>query len=489
MISQYKTVSIVYGGKGRLYAEKLNNRITELSEKERYPIQSKIIMENILTKELLSDVIGLFKQSEICVAFLTADDVIGTEDTKYRFRQNVVFELGMALIQLGRERCILLSDFDVKDALFELPSDMNSLEIRQFSSEDIGRVIDDVVEKILQESRFSVITGKNLDVVPQYNNLLTRDDYYIDYENMFIDDLSKAIETGQNCLQGILNAWYFECKSLPHYDEQCMYLLERLCFLPMLDGSQDIEIFGNRVLDLVSSYKVWDIKYYQDTELLNFVKSLIHSVVEYSMTKLCQGTNTHYPYEKILNDMLTEVVPDRSRCNPLIMLVYYDYLGLLYLRLKDCNDLKDNIVQANNAFKSAMEYVGKVDMSMQIWAGFLYYNLARTYSMLGEINKASEYYKKTILIRERWLKISAFNIKIRNSLSSEYFLVKMSYLEMCEENKLMAMNDIWYEYDKLEIEISAYSDAENGNDPLAKIRMELSRRKKIIDKPELFMSI
>ena len=36
---------------------------------------------------------------------------------------------GMALMQLGRERCILLSDFDSRATGFELPSDMNSLEI------------------------------------------------------------------------------------------------------------------------------------------------------------------------------------------------------------------------------------------------------------------------------------------------------------------------------------------------------------------------
>lgn len=74
MISHYKTVSIVYGGNARIYAEKLNDRIVDLSETDRYPIRSKIIMENILTQELLSEVINLFKQSELCVAFLTADD-------------------------------------------------------------------------------------------------------------------------------------------------------------------------------------------------------------------------------------------------------------------------------------------------------------------------------------------------------------------------------------------------------------------------------
>ena len=140
MISKYKTVSIIYGGSGRGYAELLNEKISKVSEKQRYPICSKLIMETILTKELLSDVINLFKESEFCVAFLTADDVVMAGNKKLRLRQNVIFELGMALIQLGRERCMLLCDFDYRSADFDLPSDMNSLEILCFEPDDIDKV-------------------------------------------------------------------------------------------------------------------------------------------------------------------------------------------------------------------------------------------------------------------------------------------------------------------------------------------------------------
>ena len=111
MISKYKNVAVIYGGKGRNYAEALQKSILKISDEERYPICSKLIMETILTSELLSDVMELFRQSEFCVGFLTADDVVLSENQTYRLRQNVVFELGMALMQIGRERCILLSDF------------------------------------------------------------------------------------------------------------------------------------------------------------------------------------------------------------------------------------------------------------------------------------------------------------------------------------------------------------------------------------------
>lgn len=150
MISKYKNVAVIYGGKGRNYTEAFHKSILKISDEKRYPICSKLIMETILTSELLSDVMELFRQSEFCVGFLTADDVVLSENQTYRLRQNVVFELGMALMQIGRERCILLSDFDSRAAGFELPSDMNSLEIRQFDPDDINKVIHDAIEKILQ---------------------------------------------------------------------------------------------------------------------------------------------------------------------------------------------------------------------------------------------------------------------------------------------------------------------------------------------------
>ena len=82
MISGYKTVSIIYGGSGKKYADALNERIKEVAGEQRYPIQAAIINEKILTRELLTDVMGLFRQSEFCVVFLTEEDVCLTESGK-----------------------------------------------------------------------------------------------------------------------------------------------------------------------------------------------------------------------------------------------------------------------------------------------------------------------------------------------------------------------------------------------------------------------
>lgn len=200
------------------------------------------------------------------------------------------------------------------------------------------------------------------------------------------------------------------------------------------------------------------------------------------MTKLCYETNLEYKYEKILNNLTTCIIPNESNINPLLLVVYYDYLGLTYLKLSGFDNSGKYVVLAKEAFEMASGFVGKVDMSMQIWAGFLYYNLARSCMMLDELDDATKFYKKSILIRERWLKLTAFNYKIRNSLSSEYFLSKMSYLVMCEDKGILSVSEICNEYEKLEIEISAYSDVEYGIDPLTKIRNELSTRKKHLEK-------
>ena len=415
MVFQYKTVSIIYGGKARSYAERLNDRIIELSEVDRYPIRSKIIMENILTKELLADVISLFKKSEFCVVFLTADDTLKTDENKVRLRQNVIFELGMALIQLGRERCILLSDFDVRDNSFELPSDMNSLEIRQFCSDDIEQVIDDIIGKILLESKTSMISGIQSNIIPRYNQLLLREEYYIDYDNLFNNNSNEYYlkESNPDSYNRILESWYGECKSFNYYDEKCIFLLERLCFLPMLGESDELIVFINNSLELISNYNMLDIKYYKDIELLNFTSLLARCVIEYTKTKLLNGTDSLYSFERLLDGMILANVPDR--CNPLLKLVYYDYLGLLYLRTINENNKNEYLTKAGGSFKAAMKYIGLVDMSMQIWSGFLSYNLARTYGMIGDVENAVNAFKRSISIRESWIKLSSFNYRIRNA--------------------------------------------------------------------------
>ena len=479
MISKYKTVSIIYGGSGRRYAELLNESIVRVSDEQRYPICSKLIMETILTKELLSDVIALFKESEFCVAFLTADDIVAADNKKFRLRQNVVFELGMALIQLGRERCILLCDFDYRAADFDLPSDMSSLEMLQFAPDDIERVISELIKKILAESKNSIISGIKAESTPQYKDLLKVSEYYIDYENLFAGRTSDVKRDGSGYFQAILQEWYEECTSLSHYDERCIYLLERLCFLPIFPRVDEVVDFMERVGKSINQYQIWDIKYYKNNNLLNFTRNLVNGVIEYTQIKMNDNEDKNYLFDKVLNNLLSEEVPYEDEVNPLMLLVYYDYLGLAYLKLANNDPQSEYLQNALKAFQKSLTLIDRVDASMQVWSGFLYFNLARSYEIVGDLKNAEKLYRDAIKIRERWLKITSLSVKIKNALSSEYFIARIMYLEMQDRYKMLDKEEIQKEYDKLEMEINAYSDFGNEFDPLTKIRRKLAERKAV----------
>ena len=132
----------------------------------------------------------------------------------------------------------------------------------------------------------------------------------------------------------------------------------------------------------------------------------------------------------------------------------------------------------------APSYVDRVDMSLQIWSGFLYYNLARTYTRQSDPKMAEKYFKKAIRIRERWLKTSTFNVTIRNALSYEYFLARVVHLEMCEQFALLTSEKVQREFEKLETELNTYSDFGDHADPLTAIRKALMKRKKAERRPE-----
>lgn len=478
MISKYKNISVIYGGTGRKYAEIFSKRISDISEKDRYPLSSTMIMESILTGELLTDVMNLFRKSEFCVAFLTADDVCVVDNKeRYRLRQNVVFEIGMALIQLGRERCILLSDFDCRTDNMEFPTDMNSLEIRQFSPQDINSVMNDVLAKILEQSSVSLITGVVVETIPKYDNLLTRQEYYIDYENLFAPQLKERSYEGNKFFIETLKDWYEECAGLSHYDEQCIYLLERLGFLPLFGSIPEVNEFMIQSARLVENYRKSDILYYKDIDLLNFTRNLISNIIEYTQIKTNKQSNAGYLYKRLLDRFLSEDIPENITVNPLIMIVYYDYLGLTYLKLYTNFKETRYLISAQDSFAASLSHVCLVDMSMQIWSGFLYYNLARTYALQLNASQAEHYFKKAIRIRERWLKTSTYNTTIRNALSSEYFLAKIEYIDMCSNCNLLSPEEVRKELEYLEAELNTYSDFGDKIGPLVRIRKLLMERK------------
>lgn len=476
MIRKYRRVSIIYGGNGRKYADALNKRISEIAEKDRYPINAAIINEKILTRELLADVMRLFKQSEFCVVFLTKEDCCKTVNgEKKRLRQNVVFELGMALIELGRERCFLMSDFDVKDPDFDLPSDMNSLEIRQFKEAEIDEVISDIIETILSFKQNSAGFGAML----SNENLLLRSDYWIDYENIFAGLPANLPSEGSEFLSGILEYWISECNSLPHYDEKCIYLLERIGFLPIFGRTPAAIRFMESAEALIENYHNDDVRYYHGAELLNFTRNLVQCVIDYTTFKT-QDIDSDVLKRKcvgLVRKMLAEDVPENVCVNPLIMVAYYDYLGLTYFRVYRTGGSDENLKSAEKAFSSALKYVPKVDLGLKIWEGFLRYNLARVIAELGRISDAETHFSRVIEIRSKWRRSPNYNVTIRNALSSEYFIAQIDNIDMHRRFNLMSVDEAETEYNYVEKELDAYSDIDDKLDRMISLRRLLKEKR------------
>ena len=478
MIQKYKTVSIIYGGKGRDYATFLNDKLTALSNKERYPIEPKIIMERVLTRELLSDVMTLFDESEFCVAFLTADDIYTSNDGgKKRLRQNVVFELGMALIQMGRERCILLSDFDVHSSDFELPSDMNSLEIRQFDSATFEETIDDVVHKILELSRTSVNDNVVSESIPQYDGLLAREKYYIDYENVFELPYTRKSSEGKEFLRETLTGWFKECEELKHFDEKAIYVFERIGFLPIYGHIREATDWLNDVSRLLGNYAVSDIEYYGDKTILDFVRNLVRCIIEYTQIKSDPEHIDYARYKRLITVFQRKELPKASVINPLIGVVYYDYLGLTYMKLYNGYGDTDYIVKAQEAFEVALLFAEKVDWGIEIWHGFISYNLARAYAAQEKYDEADRYYLDAIDMREDWLRTDKYNVIVRNALSSEYFIAKMDYNSMRKKAERLSTEEALREFDNIEIELNTYCDVEDTLEQLLYVRKLLNKLK------------
>jgi len=481
MIQQYKNVSIVYGGNGRKYADALSAKITQIYKEDRYPIKATIINDKILTKELLESVIKLFKDSEFCIIFLTEDDICVTDgNEKTRLRQNVVFELGMALIEIGRERCILLSDFDVKKSSFELPSDMSSLSVKRFNENNFDDVIKNVNDKILKQSSKSIVTGVETDTTPRYDDLLIRKEYRVDYENIFIDKPILSSTHGKTYLENTLTQWIEECESLPNYDEKCIYLLERLGFLPIFGKVPAVVSFMQRAAELIEDYSRSDIDYYHDPAILDFTRNLVQDVIEYTMLKTEEYEDAilKRKYKNLLRDLISEAMPKGVELNPLILVIYHDYVGLTQLRLYRLTEQTEYLEQATESFMLSLKYTSLVDMSMQIWSGFLTYNIARAYSNAGNISEAENYYLKAIKIRSKWIQSSHYTITVRNALSYEYFIAKLNYIDMCRNNELMSPDEISSEYDYMEKELNTYSNDDDKLTQLFYIREQIHKRQK-----------
>ncbi len=436
----------------------MNKLISHCSEHERYPITSKIVMESVLTGDLLSNITNLFTQTEYCLAFLTADDCcIKDGEQVYRLRQNVVFELGMAIFRLGRERCILLSDFDPTKHEVDLPSDLKGIDIKYFSPDNMNQVFGDVLEKILQLS-----SKDNNGDIPQYDHLLERTEHYVNYGELF-SSCSNLESKEDTYLKSVLNYWLEECASFEHLEERCLYFLERIGFISMFGRHDWVYDFLENIKALTANYRQQDVAYC-GKKSISFIHNLSGVVREYVQSKIKNESTDSTEYDELLNMLTLHSAETSGVKNPLALTVYYDYLGLLHLHLYETKKDEEHLKEAISCFKKVLEeYADYTDLGLRIWSGFISYNLARCYllqygilSNTEDAKNAQKYFSVASVIRKSWLKQGSFNQVIRSALSYEYFICKIEEINSHSLMNHKSSEEISQEYKLLERELESY---------------------------------
>ncbi len=490
MIERYKTISIIYGGNGGQYAKTLNQMINDYEKENRYPITSRIVMEKILTKDILSEVTKLFRETEICIAVLTAEDCCLKKDGEqvYRLRQNVVFELGMALFHLGRERCILLGDFADKTTDVELPSDMSGLDIRFFNEDNQTEIFQEVLEKVLKLSRTPSLQEESKKEIPQYDNLLCRSCYYVDYGQLFRRYDKKIGLKNNDYLQNLLQDWLSECKSLKYFDERLTYVFERIAFMPLFGKQEAVSNWYIQAEEIVGGYDERDIEYYQNPKLLKYAKTVFTVVNAYTKFKMVDGFNPKQEdYDELLLNLKFNPPPKNTQINPLIEVLYYDYMGLIHMHLYGFTNASEHLFAAKSCYEKIIdEYLDKVDLDLSVWGGFLYYNLARLYGKIWEYDSSmidpSEIlnaYLRATSIRKRWLSASGFNSMIQNALSYEYFISKIDYIHQMKLLNVKDKQEINSEYQKVEGEIESYCNDDERLERLMFVQEKLRKYREL----------
>ncbi len=477
MISKYKDISIIYGGSGYEYAKTLDEMIRRLQTENRYPFISSIVMEKILTGEILTSVINIFKNSDICIAILTADDtVISNGSEKLRLRQNVVFELGMALFHLGKGNCIVLSDFDTRSGSFDMPSDLTGIEITYFEKDDFENTAKDVLKKLINLSS-DTNAGEF-----RYDNLLHRKNYYVDYRSL-LGANGKDLSESNAGLERVLDIWTCECSSLLHYDEKVMYFLERIGFIPLFGSGCAVDRWYDETKKIVSGYTVEDVEKYGKKKDIDAVRELALLTLEYSGTKADPNASVE-DYEDYYSRFELLDFGDEASWNPLVMTIYHDYFGLTCNRLCDQTGDISYAIAAKEHFEKAVEFIDRVDVDMCVWEGYLRFNIARALFRIMELGKDDslcqrllEEYKRAVLIRRRWLENDEFGIVLRNALSYEYFIAKEKYIFTQNKLNRKTYAETVREYEKLESELSAYISKDSLGDKLMQIQATIITNK------------
>ena len=476
MINKYKNISIIYGASGKECALKMDAELKRLHLNEFYPIRSYILANEILSSSSILDTVkDIIASSSACIVILTFDDMDGT-----RVRQNVLVEVGMALMLLDKSNCFFISE---KRSLPEdFPSDLQGVvNPNYFDKNDL----DDVVKKTTRE----LIHHLN---IKHYRDILSDNNYIFDYKRV-LDDIPLHIfeEKADVQLEHILDEWEKNLRSFEFVVERIMYLAERLKFFPDFNCNDRFFAFLARIQDLIRPTER-DFEFYDRAYLINTC-NFITNIIRYSVIKL----NKHvlhciaHPKEHRdelrgyqiefqdiadeLRDFVDSFESGRFAYNWMLKILAYEYVALAYMKYIACTDrfdesileLMDYII---GSYKKVIE-TGKYNdpYSKALWMGYAQYDLTRAYENLYKVTgdqkylaKMEEFSQKSITTRRKWFTENTFKGVFSNALSYEYFLVCKYEYEMSYKYEKYAQRntpaDILGGLDKLKAELNQYCE-------------------------------
>ena len=447
MIDKYKKISIIYGGSGVECAREINNRLKKLHDEEMFPVKSHIIANQILGgSNIFRDVKDAISQSALSIIILTFDDVNGT-----RIRQNVLIELGMALMTVPHtDNCIFLSEkYPLPD---DFPSDLKGwINPNYFDKNNLNEIADKVCSEV-----------KRMLGCRSHSNILSSQSYLYDYGNI-LNDIPNSIfeEKSDIQLEHILDCWQDNIASFDFVSERIMYVAERIKFFPDFNSNNKFFAFLNNVRGLIKAkeidYDKWGASY------INTACTLIDTILDYTDIKLrkdvircmkdpksnlalaeeCAGKFSAivYKLQKIINK--TEDRSKEYNYNWLLLTLAYEYLALAKMKVLNFVDsYSDDNLNTLNYVIACYEKVIEISEdyggpSSNLWLGYAQYDLTRAYEYVYRITgntdileKIRNYSHSSIVTRRDWCKINSFKGVFTNALSFEYFLVRKHELEM-----------------------------------------------------------
>lgn len=448
MINRYQKISIIYGTGGRECALCIHRLLKDLHEQEGMPVESHLLAEELLSSaDIVNRVRDIISSSSRCIILLTFDD----QDGK-RVRQNVLVEIGMALVLIGREKCYVVSE--KKFLPDDFPSDIkgalnpNYMEIRnaEESAEKITRTI-------IKEMRLKTHLG-----------ILDDQKYIYDYMKV-LDDIPGPVFEEKPDLQmaHILDTWIDHVLLFTYTEERICYILERVVFFPIFPGNNKMKHFLLRMKEAIRT-EVRDFEE-EETEDLIAGRALVMRILEYVELRQIHdraiGDNMLlYEYERIaeeLEDIIDRLDQGEIRLNWYLKVAALDYAALSRMHMlnmvpeseTDSSILQEKVIAPLNRVEEIIRK--NCRRAGELWNGYVYYNLSRAYEKMYRLEqkedaagtaysdqqaedafkKIKEYSLRSISIRRRWIENGMKGI-FSTALSYEYFLAVKYEYELCE---------------------------------------------------------